>query len=94
MRDLTEADLRQLEFDGLSTSVVDEHESGVVALLSGTTLASSRGVARKLIQSGGIQINGESIQDCDATISRKNALFGRYQLVRRGKRTWHLALHD
>ena len=94
VRDLTEADLRQLEMDGLSSSVVDEQEPGVVALLSGTPLASSRGAARKLIQSGGIQINGETIQDCDATVSRENALFGRYQLVRRGKRTWHLAFHD
>ncbi len=91
--DLTEADLRQLELDGLSTSVADESECGVVSLLAATPLASSRGAARKLIQSGGIQINGATIEDCDATLSRQSALFGRFHLVRRGKRTWHLVLH-
>ncbi len=93
VRDLTEADLRQLELDGLSTSVANEPECGVVAMLAATPLASSRGAARKLIQSGGIQINGMMIEDCDATLSRQNALFGRFHLVRRGKRTWHLVLH-
>lgn len=91
--DLTEADLRQLELDGLSTSVIDESECGVVAMLTATPLASSRGAARKLIQSGGIQINGTAIEDCEARLSRQSALFGRFHLIRRGKRTWHLALH-
>jgi tyrosyl-tRNA synthetase len=93
IRDLTEADLQQLELDGLSTSVADESESSVAALLALTPLASSRSAARKLIQSGGIHVNGTRIDDCDATLSREGALFGRFHLVKRGKRTWHLVLY-
>jgi tyrosyl-tRNA synthetase len=94
VRDLTEEDLQQLQLDGLSTSLVDHREPGVVATLASSALAASRTAARALIQSGAIQINGEPIVDCEAVLSRQGALFGRYQLIRRGKKAWHLAIHD
>ncbi len=56
-------------------------------------LAPSRGAARKLIQSGGVQLNGSPVDDVEMALSRESALFGRYQLIRRGKKVWHLGGH-
>jgi tyrosyl-tRNA synthetase len=93
VRDLTIDDLEQLSLDGMSVSSIDDGENGLVAVLASSPLATSRSAARKLIQSGGVQINGVGVADAEAVLSRETALFGRYQLIRRGKKAWHMAVH-
>jgi len=66
----------------------------LVSVLAGSPLATSRSAARKLIQSGGVQINGSAVNDVEMILSRERALHGRYQLIRRGKKVWHLAVHE
>ena len=93
VRDLTTNDLAQLALDGLATSEIRDSDSRLVTVLAESPLAASRGAARKLIEGGGIQINGAVIADVEAVLSRESALFGRFQLIRRGKKMWHLAMH-
>jgi tyrosyl-tRNA synthetase len=57
-------------------------------------LATSRGAARKLIQSKSIHVNGLEADDCEAILSRETALYRRFHLIRRGKKVWHLAVHS
>jgi tyrosyl-tRNA synthetase len=91
---LTYDDLEQLRIDGLPVTPVDENEPGVLAWMSSAGLAPSRGAARKLIQSRGVSANGEVIVDDAQKLERGSALFGRFHLVRKGKKTWHLAVHE
>ena len=91
---LTREDLQQLALDGMSYGRVGEGENSLVAVLAASPLAASRSAARKLIESGGVQINGTTVAEADARLTRATALFGRFQLIRRGKKAWHLVLHD
>jgi tyrosyl-tRNA synthetase len=90
---LTREDLEQLRIDGLPVTFVDESEPGLLACMTTAGLAPSRGAARKLIQSRGVSVNGALVADEAFAFDRAQALFGRFHLVRKGKKTWHLAVH-
>jgi tyrosyl-tRNA synthetase len=90
---LTVDDLEQLRRDGLPVTTIDEAENGLLAFLANAGLAQSRGAARKLIHSRGVSVNGVVIEDDAFAMTRQAALFGRYHLIRRGKKHWHLGVH-
>jgi tyrosyl-tRNA synthetase len=62
----------------------------VVSLLVRAGAAISRGEARRLVEQGGIHVNGIPIADATTTFSEDDLLAGRYLLVRRGKRDQRL----
>lgn len=86
---LTEADLEQLRQDGMDCSTVDADE-GLLAAIAQAGLAPSRGQARKLVTGSGIRINGEVQTDPERCLDFADALYGRFYLLRRGKKNWHL----
>jgi tyrosyl-tRNA synthetase len=64
---------------GADVSVVDLLErSGVVA---------SRSAARRAIAEGGAYLNNQRVTDPDATLRPDDLLYGRYAILRRGKKT-------
>ncbi len=87
---LNEQDVDQLWLDGLERVEVVEGTPVFVAL-SDTGLADSRGAARRLIRSNSVSANGVRIEDENAVLNRSNALFGRYHLLRRGRKSWCIA---
>jgi tyrosyl-tRNA synthetase len=93
VRALRAEELEQLSKEGMPTIHVDEDELPLAVALARVGGADSRGAARRLIQGGGISVNGEQITSVDCTLDRSLALFGRYQLVRKGKKNWHLIVH-
>jgi tyrosyl-tRNA synthetase len=58
----------------------------VVTILVATGAASSRAVGRRLVEQGGVHVNGTSVSDAAATFGVDDLLAGRYLLIRRGKR--------
>ncbi len=93
---LTENDLAQLALDGLPVHEVTA-ESGLLAgLLVDAGLAVTPrgevtlGQARKFIQEGAIQVNGTKVSDVTSEVSPKDALYGKYHLLRRGKKQFSL----
>ncbi len=85
-------EIEQLWQDGLDRLEVIESTPLAVAV-SDSGLAPSRSAARRLIRSRGITLNGERIADEDAVISRSQALFGQFHLIRRGRKAWCVARH-
>jgi tyrosyl-tRNA synthetase len=75
-----------LEHDQTSVDLID--------LLVGADMAPSKGRARRLIQDGAVQINGNKITDINASFSRNDALFQRYLIIRKGKKHYYLASWD
>jgi tyrosyl-tRNA synthetase len=63
---------------------------GAVDLLSLTGMASSKREAREWLGSGAISINGIKVGP-DYRLTVEGLLHGRVALVRRGKKTWHVA---
>lgn len=84
---LGESDLAQLAQDGMPNCHI-EGETDLVTLLVESGLASSKRVARELLAAGAISLNGAIRQD--ERLSAVDRLFGRYLLLRRGKKQYRL----
>ncbi|MFM5533770.1 tyrosine--tRNA ligase [Aeromonas veronii] len=84
---LGESDLAQLAQDGMPSSIISG-ETDLVSLLVSCGLANSRRIARELLAAGAISLNGVLKQD--DRLSATDRLFGRYLLLRRGKKQYHL----
>ena len=52
--------------------------------------ATSKREARTFIQGNSVLINGEKVNDLTKTISPEDAMYGKYVIVRRGKKNWYL----
>ena len=63
----------------------------VIDLLIGVGLAASRREGRDLVSAGAISINGQRVKSVEATLSREMARFGRFVIIRKGKKSYHAA---
>ena len=73
-----------------TTAVALEGESiGIIDLMLACGLAASRGEARRLIQQGGVQVDGVKVADIDFQITRAQLEAG--AKVRKGKKVFHKA---
>ncbi|WP_324012496.1 tyrosine--tRNA ligase [Aeromonas hydrophila] len=84
---LGESDLAQLAQDGMPGWCI-EGETDLVTLLVESGLANSKRIARELLAAGAISLNGEIRRDEPLTTADR--LFGRYLLLRRGKKQYRL----
>ncbi|HEX7037874.1 MAG TPA: tyrosine--tRNA ligase [Pseudomonadales bacterium] len=91
---LSEGDLEQLRQDGVDSTVVPHQNVGLLAVLADSGLAKSRSDARKLVQSKGVRVNGQVEADVDRQLDWQDALYGRFYLLRRGKKNWHLLVRE
>ncbi|WP_421192661.1 tyrosine--tRNA ligase [Aeromonas jandaei] len=86
---LGESDLAQLAQDGMPSCRI-EGETDLVTLLVESGLANSKRIARELLTAGAISLNGEIRRDEQLTADDR--LFGRYLLLRRGKKQYRLVM--
>lgn len=82
---LTEGDFQQLSLDGLPTFVITA-SANIIQALTTTQLAKSNNEARGFISQGAVIVNGQKIDTADYIFSNKDKRFGRYTILRRGKR--------
>ena len=87
---LQSGDLEQLRLDGMACTELRAGQIGLLAALADGGLAPSRGAARSLVESGGLSVNGQVQRDAGRMLDFSDALHGKYYLLRRGKKTWHL----
>ena len=88
---LREDDFAQLARDGMAVSTVAPG-TGLLDAMTGAGLAPSNGAARRLIQSRGVRVNGDVVVDAGLRLEAANALHGRYHVVRRGRKNWHMVV--
>ncbi|PIT11720.1 tyrosine--tRNA ligase [Snodgrassella alvi] len=82
---LTESDFQQLSLDGLPAFPMTE-STNIVQALTTAALAKSNNEARGFISQGAVMVNGQKIDSADYIFSDHDKRFGRYTIVRRGKR--------
>ncbi len=93
---LTDQDCVQLALDGLPCTDVAGNERKLAELLVDAGLALTPrgevtlGQARKFIQGNAVSVNGEKINDTDASLRAADGLFGKFHLLKRGKKQFHL----
>ncbi|NHB91704.1 tyrosine--tRNA ligase [Photorhabdus cinerea] len=83
--DLTEADFAQLAQDGMPVIELGKGADLQQALVN-AGLVPSRGQARTMISSNAVAVNGEKQSEPEYVFTDSNCLFGRYTLLRRGKK--------
>ncbi len=86
---LGESDLAQLAQDGMPSSPI-KGETDLVILLVECGLANSKRIARELLAAGAVSVNGAIRRD--EPLTADDRLFGRYLLLRRGKKQYHLVI--
>jgi tyrosyl-tRNA synthetase len=64
--------------------------TGIVALLADAGVTSSRGEARRGVEQGGVYVNNRRVEDPHAAVTLADAVDGRFLVVRRGKKRYHL----
>lgn len=89
LSDLSEADLEQLAQDGMPAITLSQGDDLQQALVT-AELVPSRGQARTLISSNAVAINGQKQADAEYRFSEDDKLFGRYTVLRRGKKHYCL----
>ena len=89
VRGLEADEIAQLEQDGMACTTIAPR-TGLLTAMVVAGLATSNGAARKLVQGGGVRINGVAVVEPAMQFDAAMALHGRYFLLRRGKRNWHL----
>ncbi|AOF19111.1 tyrosine--tRNA ligase [Yersinia enterocolitica] len=89
LNDMTEADFAQLAQDGMPTIELTRDADLQQALVN-AELVPSRGQARTMISSNAVAINGEKQSDPEYAFTDADRLFGRYTLLRRGKKHYCL----
>ena len=87
---LTEWDLEQLAQDGMPGANLESSVNNLVDALVASNLAKSKTEARTFIQSGSVSINGAKIEALDHSFASAEKLFGRYSLLKRGKKNYCL----
>jgi tyrosyl-tRNA synthetase len=87
---LTESDLEQLAQDGMPGVQLDKSVSSLIDALVAADLAKSKTEARTFIQSGSVSINGVKAESLDKAFAENERLFGRFTLLKRGKKNYGL----
>jgi len=87
---LTESDLEQLAQDGMPGVQLEKSVSSLIDALVAADLAKSKTEARTFIQSGSVSINGVKAEALDKAFADEERLFGRFTLLKRGKKNYGL----
>ena len=69
---------------------IPENGLGVIDLLRKCGLVAGSGEARRLVEQGGIQLNGEKVTDISRTVTKEELQTG--VMIRKGKKVYHKAL--
>ena len=90
--DLSSVSASALEFVSgeIPSTQYSNLDTGIVDLLVKTELSRSRKEAKRAISDGGVYLNGNRLMNADYLPTAGDLLHGKYLLLRRGKKLWHL----
>ena len=85
---LTESDFEQLAQDGVPGVALEKSTAGLIDVLVAAGLAKSKSEARGFLQSGSVAVNGQKVDALDHQVVDAERRFGRFTLLRRGKKNY------
>ena len=83
--DAPSSSLGRAELVGNGAAAID-----IVDALTRTNLCKSKSEARRLIESGGIYVNNRPVETPERVLGEGDLLAGRYVVLRKGRRDYHL----
>lgn len=90
VKNLTEEQIENVLGGGAVTEVSED--IALEDLLIKIGAASSKREAREFIAGNSVLVNGDK-QNSNIVCSKDNAMFGKYTIIRRGKKNWYLVKH-
>lgn len=66
----------------------------IVSFLADAGLFASRGEARRMVQNGGVSLNKNKVPHIDFVVGADALIAGKYLLVQKGKKSYHLVVAD
>ena len=78
-------------FKGVPSSELSS-DKNIVDVLVESSFCSSKREAREMIQNGSISINGDKVTDLEFVVTKGSALGGKYTIIRRGKKKYHMLI--
>ncbi len=87
LRAMTEAQLLEV-FGSVPSSETTHQTDGwaITDFLASNSIVGSKSEATRLIRGGGLSVNGERISDDKARLRPEDAIYGRYFVIRKGKK--------
>ena len=70
-----------------------DEDMNLVNLLVNANITSSKREARELITNNSISINGEKVNDLDFIVTKENALYQEFTIIRKGKKKYYVIKH-
>ena len=92
IKELTKDELKMAIYSLQSYEISDD--KNIVDLLVEAGICSSKREAREFLGNNSISINGDKINDLEYTISKDNALYNEYTVVRKGKKKYFVIRHS
>jgi len=90
VKELKEEEIKEAFFNVPSTKIEIKKEIPVLELLVLSGAVKSKSEAKRLIKQRGISINGELILEIEKMITKKEALYQKYFVIKKGKRNYYL----
>ena len=91
IEELDESDVEQLAMDGMPT-IEAVLGRGLLNCMVDAGVVRSTTEARGLVLSGSVFVNGRQIKDVHETLGLETSIYGKYFLIRKGKKTWFLVI--
>lgn len=97
---LFSGDITTLSYEELTMALkgmktyVSNADKNVVDLLVEVKAASSKREARELLNGGSIMINNQKVSDLMKIISKDDALFKQYTIIRKGKKNYFVIIYE
>jgi tyrosyl-tRNA synthetase len=78
----------------VTKSIIEAGVKAIDLLVDNAPVFPSKGEMRKLVQSGGISLNKEKLENQDQLIGTENLLNGKYLLAQKGKKNYYLIIAE
>jgi tyrosyl-tRNA synthetase len=90
IKELKEEEIKEALFDVPTKKIALEKEISILDLLKEGGVAKSKTEAKRLIQQRGIEVNEELVENKERKFSRKDALYNKYFVIKKGKKNYFL----
>ena len=90
VKELKESEIKEALFNVPGKAFPKKEKIPILELLVISGAATSKSEAKRLIKQKGILVNGDLIDSTEKVFSPKESLFGKYFIVKRGKRNYFL----
>ncbi|WP_263769419.1 tyrosine--tRNA ligase [Propionivibrio soli] len=85
---LNQWEFEQLAQDGVPGVALERTQTSLIDVLVAASLAKSKSEARTFLQSGSVTVNGMKVDALDFQLTDNERRFGRFTLLRRGKKNY------